>query len=208
MGMVEQVLHPYNLQRALRQVIVNKGSAGVDGMKVSELSEYFRNEKEIIIGSIKDENYLPEAILGVEIPKGNGKTRLLGVPTVKDRLLQQAVSQVLMQYWERDFNENSFGFRPNKNARQAVGKALQYIHEGKTYIVDIDLKTFFDEVIGTLYKNRLSPELLNPRFEEFIGSVLKSVEAKQDPLTLAQKYQIVEEAEEAVIVAVHSPRHA
>ena len=66
------------------------------------------------------------------------------MPTVKDRLLQQAVSQVLMQYWERDFNENSFGFRPNKNARQAVGRALQYIHEGKTYIVDIDLKTLFD----------------------------------------------------------------
>ena len=77
--MIDQVVHPYNLQRALRQVIVNKGSAGVDGMKVSELSDYFRKEKDAIIGSIKEENYLPQAILGVEIPKGNGKTRLLGV---------------------------------------------------------------------------------------------------------------------------------
>jgi group II intron reverse transcriptase/maturase len=151
--MVEQILHPYNLQRALRQVIVNKGSAGVDSMKVSELTDYFRKEKEMIICSIKDENYSPQAILGVEIPKGNGKTRLLGVPTVKDRLLQQAVSQVLMQYWEKDFNENSFGFRPNKNARQAVGRALEYIHEGRTYIVDIDLKTFFDEVDHCLLLN-------------------------------------------------------
>lgn len=104
---------------------------------------------------IKEENYLPQAILGVEIPKGNGKTRLLGVPTVKDRLLQQAVSQVLMQHLEKDFDENSFGFRPGKNARQAVGKALQYIHEGRTYIVDIDLKTFFDEVDHCLLLNLL-----------------------------------------------------
>lgn len=155
MRMVEQVLHPYNLQRALRQVIVNKGSAGVDGMKISELTDYFRREKDSIMRSIKEENYLPQAILGVEIPKGNGKTRLLGVPTVKDRLLQQAVSQVLMQHWEKDFNENSFGFRPGKNARQAVGKALQYIHEGRTYIVDIDLKTFFDEVDHCLLLNLL-----------------------------------------------------
>ena len=192
MGMVEQVLHPYNLQRALRQVIVNKGSAGVDGMKVYELSEYFRNEKEIIIGSIKDENYLPEAILGVEIPKGEGaklmktkvpfgkngdegkrKTRLLGVPTVKDRMLQQAVSQVLMQYWERDFNENSFGFRPNKNARQAVGRALQYIHEGKTYIVDIDLKTFFDEVDHCLLLNLLYQRIKCPKTLKLIRQWLR-----------------------------------
>ena len=171
--MVEQVLHPYNLQRALRQVIVNKGSAGVDGMKVSELSEHFRKEKEIIIRSIKDENYLPQAILGVEIPKGEGKTRLLGVPTVKDRLLQQAVSQVLMQYWERDFNENSFGFRPNKNARQAVGRALQYIHEGKTYIVDIDLKTFFDEVDHCLLLNLLYQRVKCPKTLKLIRQWLR-----------------------------------
>ena len=170
----EQVLHPYNLQRALRQVIVNKGSAGVDGMKVSELTDYFRKDKEIIIGSIKDENYLPQAILGVEIPKGNGKTRLLGVPTVMDRLLQQAVSQVLMQYWEMDFNENSFGFRPNKNARQAVGKALQYIHEGKNYIVDIDLKTFFDEVDHCLLLNLLYQRVKCPKTLKLIRQWLRA----------------------------------
>jgi group II intron reverse transcriptase/maturase len=171
--MIEQVVHPYNLQRALRQVIVNKGSAGVDGMKVTELTDYFRKEKDTIIRSMKDENYLPQAILGVEIPKGNGKTRLLGVPTVKDRLLQQAVSQVLMQHWEKDFNENSFGFRPNKNARQAVGKALQYIHEGRTYIVDIDLKTFFDEVDHCLLLNLLYQKVKCPKTLKLIRQWLR-----------------------------------
>ena len=171
--MIEQVLHPYNLQRALKQVIVNKGSAGVDGMKVSELTDYFRKEKDTIIRSMKDENYSPQAILGVEIPKGNGKTRLLGVPTVKDRLLQQAVSQVLMQHWEMGFNENSFGFRPGKNARQAVGKALQYIHEGRTYIVDIDLKTFFDEVDHCLLLNLLYQKVKCPKTLKLIRQWLR-----------------------------------
>lgn len=171
--MIEQVLHPYNLQRALRQVIVNKGSAGVDGMKVSELTDYFREQKEQIMQSIKDENYSPQAILGVEIPKGNGKTRLLGVPTVKDRLLQQAVSQVLMQHWERDFNANSFGFRPGKNARQAVGKALQYIHEGRNYIVDIDLKTFFDEVDHCLLLNLLYQKVKCPKTLKLVRQWLR-----------------------------------
>jgi group II intron reverse transcriptase/maturase len=171
--MIEQVIHPYNLQRALKQVVVNKGSAGIDGMRISGLTDYFREEKETIVSSIKDGNYLPQAILGVEIPKGNGKTRLLGVPTVKDRLLQQAVAQVLMQHWERDFNENSFGFRPNKNARQAVGKALQYIHEGRNYIVDIDLQTFFDEVDHCLLLNLLYQKVKCPETMKLIRQWLR-----------------------------------
>ena len=161
--MIEQVIHPYNLQRALRQVVVNKGSAGIDGMKISGLTDYFREQKETIIQSMKEGNYLPQAILGVEIPKGSGKMRLLGVPTVKDRLLQQAVSQVLMQKWESEFSENSYGFRPKKNARQAVGKALQYIHEGRNYIVDIDLQTFFDEVDHCLLLNLLYQKVKCPK---------------------------------------------
>ncbi|MCO5267491.1 MAG: reverse transcriptase domain-containing protein [Brumimicrobium sp.] len=148
-------------------------SAGIDGMKISELSEVFRKEKITIIRSIKDENYLSQPILGVEIPKGNGKTRLLGVPTVKDRLLQQTVSQALMQHWEEDFNENSFGFRPN-NARQAVGKAMQYIHEGRTYIVDIDLKTFFDEVDHCLLLNLLYQKVKCPKTPKLVRQWLRA----------------------------------
>lgn len=112
--MIEQVLQPYNLQKALKQVIANKGSAGVDRMPVSELTEHIRKRKDELFQSIRACNYLPQPILGVEIPKGNGKTRLLGVPTVTDRLLQQAVSQVLMPKYEYEFSENSYGFRPNK----------------------------------------------------------------------------------------------
>lgn len=171
--MIEQVIHPYNLQRALRQVVVNKGSAGIDGMRISGLTDYFREQKETIIQSMKEGNYLPQAILGVEIPKGNGKMRLLGVPTVKDRLLQQAVSQVLMQKWESEFNENSFGFRPKKNARQAVGKALQYIHEGRNYIVDIDLQTFFDEVDHCLLLNLLYQKVKCPETMKLIRQWLR-----------------------------------
>lgn len=160
--MIEQAVHPYNLQKALRQVIVNKGSAGIDGRKTTELTDYFREHKTAILHSIKEGNYEPQAILGVEIPKGNGKTRLLGIPTVTDRLLQQAVSQVLMPKYELEFSVHSYGFRPNKNARQAVGKALEYIHEGYTFIVDIDLKTFFDEVDHCLLLNLLYQKVKCP----------------------------------------------
>ena len=160
--MIEQVLHPYNLQGALRQVIANKGSAGVDGLKTIELEDNFRQQKAQLLLDIKECNYLPQAILGVEIPKSNGKTRLLGIPTVTDRLLQQAVSQALMGKYEQDFSPNSYGFRPNKNARQAVGKAREYIHEGFTYIIDIDLKNFFDEVDHCLLLNLLYQKVKCP----------------------------------------------
>ena len=153
--MIERVLHPRNMQRALQQVIANKGSAGVDGMNVQELSDYLRKEKTRLYSSIKERCYLPQPILGVAIPKGNGKTRLLGIPTVTDRVLQQAVSQVLMPHYENEFSVHSYGFRPNKNARQAVGKALEHIHEGYPFIVDIDLKTFFDEVDHCILLNLL-----------------------------------------------------
>jgi RNA-directed DNA polymerase len=160
--MIEQIVHPYTLQKALRQVIVNKGSAGIDGKKTTELTDYFREHKTSMIQSICEENYTAQAILGVEIPKGNDKTRLLGIPTVTDRLLQQAVTQVLMPKYENEFNVQSYGFRPNKNARQAVGKALEHIHEGYTFIVDIDLKTFFDEVDHCLLLNLLYQKVKCP----------------------------------------------
>lgn len=174
--MIEQAVHPYNLQKALRQVIVNKGSAGIDGRKTTGLTDYFREHKSAILQSVKDESYLPQAILGVEIPKGKGKTRLLGIPTVTDRLLQQAVSQVLMPKYELEFSVHSYGFRPNRNARQAVGKALEYIHEGNTFIVDIDLKTFFDEVDHCLLLNLLYQKVKCPITLRLIRKWLRSAD--------------------------------
>ncbi|TDE00466.1 group II intron reverse transcriptase/maturase [Flavobacterium hiemivividum] len=151
--MIARVVHPYNLQKALEHVVSNRGSAGVDGVKVSQLKERFPKRKLQLLDDIAKENYLSQPILGVEIPKGNGKVRLLGVPTTTDRVLQQAVSQVIAPLFETEFSSNSFGFRPNKNARQAVGQARDYIHQGLNHIVDIDLKNFFDEVDHCLLLN-------------------------------------------------------
>lgn len=144
--MIEEVLHPSNLMRACRQTVRNQGAAGVDGMKVDELYDYFRLNRKEIEASLRECRYLPQAIKGIEIPKEGGKTRLLGIPTVLDRMLQQAVGQVLCNHYDVEFYDYSYGFRPNRNANQAVLRALEYINSGLNWIVDIDLKSFFDEV--------------------------------------------------------------
>lgn len=144
--MIEKVINRRNMQRACKQVVANKGSAGVDGMSVKELSAHLRKNRDKIATSMVNGKYLPQPILGVAIPKSNGKTRLLGVPTVTDRWLQQAVSQAIGLKFEMEFKEHSYGFRPNRNALQAVQQAQKNINEGYVHIVDIDLKNFFDEV--------------------------------------------------------------
>ncbi len=144
--MIEQVLNPINVKQACRHVIKNKGSAGVDGMSVKELYDYLSMHRERIESELRKGTYLPQPILGVEIPKSNGKTRLLGIPTVTDRFLQQAVGQAIALKFEMNFEDYSYGFRPNKNAQKAVLKAQEYINSGLHHIVDIDLKSFFDEV--------------------------------------------------------------
>ena len=144
--MIEQVLNRRNIMRAYRQVVSNKGSAGVDGISVKELYDHLTQNREQIESDIRKGTYLPQPIKGVEIPKSNGKTRLLGVPTVTDRMLQQAVAQVLAAKFEMEFEDYSYGFRPNKNAQKAVLKAQEHINSGYQHIVDIDLKSFFDEV--------------------------------------------------------------
>ncbi|OFZ57712.1 MAG: group II intron reverse transcriptase/maturase [Bacteroidetes bacterium RIFCSPHIGHO2_02_FULL_44_7] len=144
--MIEKVINRRNMQRAYRQVMLNKGSAGVDGMSVKELSAHLKINRDEIAAAMVNGKYLPQAILGVEIPKSNGKMRLLGIPTVTDRVLQQAVSQAIGWKFEQEFKEHSYGFRPNRNALQAVQQAQKNIHEGYQHIVDIDLQNFFDEV--------------------------------------------------------------
>ena len=163
--MIEQILTRKNLLQAMYKVQKNHGSAGVDYMPVTKLSELMSIDKEELTEKVRSGKYLPQPILGVEIPKGNGKTRLLGIPTVTDRLLQQAVLQVINARFEYEFSESSFGFRPNKSLQQAVMKAQGYINDGFQYIVDIDLKTFFDEVdhcylLQLLYRKIKCPETL------------------------------------------------
>ncbi len=130
--MIEEVLNRRNVMRAYRQVRSNKGSAGIDHMPVTELHDYLTKNRERIEQEIREGKYQPQPILGVEIPKEKGKVRLLGVPTVIDRTLQQAVGQILANKFEVTFEDESYGFRPNKNAQQAVQKALEYINSGET----------------------------------------------------------------------------
>ena len=144
--MIEKVLQPKNLYKAYRKVVSNKGSAGVDGMSVYKLASYKDENREQLATSILNRKYVPQPILGVEISKGHGKFRLLGIPTVVDRWLQQAVSQQLASKFELEFEEQSCGFRPNKNIHKAVQQALGHINSGYQNIVDIDLRSFFDEV--------------------------------------------------------------
>ena len=144
--MIEQIIHPKNMHRASIHVVQNAGSAGVDGMTVNELKQYAQQHRTAIATRIINGNYLPQAIKGVAIPKSNGKTRLLGIPTVIDRWLQQSVAQVIAPRFEKEFTAHSYGFRPNKNAHECIQQSQKYIHEGYQHIVDIDLKNFFDEV--------------------------------------------------------------
>jgi RNA-directed DNA polymerase len=144
--MIEEVINIRNMQQARIRVVQNKGSAGVDGMPVSALKDYVRMNRVLTAKAMKEGEYRPQTILGVSIPKSNGKMRLLGIPTVIDRWLQQCVTQVLEPKFESDFKPHSYGFRPGKNAQQCVLQAQRYINEGFQHIVDIDLKSFFDEV--------------------------------------------------------------
>jgi len=146
MEMLRQILSRENLHQAYKHVKRNRGSSGVDGMSLDHLKAHLANNWSALQDDISEGRYLPQAILGVYIPKDNGKKRLLGIPTVVDRLLQQAVSQVLTPIFEEGFQQHSYGFRPYRNAHQAIKQAQQNINEGYQYIVDIDLQNFFDEV--------------------------------------------------------------
>ena len=144
--MIEQVLKLENLYTSYRQVVRNKGAAGIDHMSVKALTEHLEDTRDKIITSVLNFTYVPKAILAVEIPKSNGNPQLSGIPPVVDRCLQQAVSQVLASKFELEFEDNSYVFRPQKNTHQSVSQALKYINDGYQDIVDIDLKGFFDEV--------------------------------------------------------------
>lgn len=146
MNLIEQILRTGNLTQASNEVIRNKGAGGIDNMSVNSLKEYLTNNRSSLEESIRNCKYYPQPIRGKEIPKSNGKFRTLGIPTVVDRMLQQAVLRILMPKYEYMFSVYSYGFRPKKNTHQAIGKSLEYINSGYKHIVEIDLKSFFDEV--------------------------------------------------------------
>ncbi len=144
--LLERILSAANLNKAYKQVVSNGGSGGVDKMETEDLLSYLRIHKDNLIISLKDGSYCPNPVRRVEIPKGNGKKRPLGIPTVVDRFVQQAISQVLSRIYEREFSANSFGFRPKRRAHQALRAAQSYQNAGYKYAVDLDLEKFFDTV--------------------------------------------------------------
>lgn len=146
MELLEEILNQNNLNKAYKKVVANKGVAGVDGITVEEEFDYLKENKDRIINQIRKRRYKPQPVKRVQIPKENGKMRNLGIPTVTDRIIQQAIFQVISPIFEKQFNKNSFGFRPNRSCEQAVIRALEYLNEGYEWIVDIDLEKFFDTV--------------------------------------------------------------
>jgi len=146
MELLEKILDDNNLYNAYKQVYKNKGTSGVDGITVDELGVYMYKHKEEIKQQIRELKYKPNPVRRVEIPKENGKMRKLGIPTVVDRVIQQAIVQQLTPLFEPQFSENSYGFRPNRSCEQAIIKALEYFNDGYDWIVDIDLQAFFDNV--------------------------------------------------------------
>lgn len=146
MELLEEILNPENLNRAYKKVYQNKGASGVDGITVEEIADYIKDNKEIIISQIRKRRYKPQPVRRVQIPKENGKKRNLGIPTVMDRIIQQAMVQIISPIFEEQFNDNSYGFRPGRSCEQAVIKALEYLNDGYDWIVDIDLEKFFDTV--------------------------------------------------------------
>ena len=146
MELIEKILSEENLQKAIRKVKKNKGAPGVDKMTVQEVEEWFNQYKEDLISKILNKQYKPMPVKRVYIPKPNGKQRPLGIPTVVDRVIQQAMLQVLSEIYEPVFSEHSYGFRPNRSAHMAMEEVLSYLNEGYEWIIDLDIEKFFDTV--------------------------------------------------------------
>ena len=144
--LLEAILNRDNMALAYKKVIANKGAGGVDGIGVEEIDAYLKENWSEIREKIRNRKYKPQPVRRVEIPKPNGGVRNLGIPTVVDRIIEQAIAQKLTPMCEPLFSEYSYGFRPKRSAQQAVMKLLEYFNDGYTYIVDIDLEKFFDNV--------------------------------------------------------------
>jgi RNA-directed DNA polymerase len=173
--LMEAVVERENMKLALEQVERNKGAAGVDNMTVGQLRAYLREHWPRIKEELLADNYHPQAVLKVEIPKPGGKgMRILGIPTVIDRLIQQALHQVISPIFEADFSESSYGFRPNRSAQQAVVKAREYVREGRRWVVDIDLEKFFDRVNHDILMSRLARRIKDKRVLRLIRRYLQA----------------------------------
>jgi len=172
--MLERILKRENLNESYKRVKRNHGSGGVDGMSVEELGAYLATHKEEILRTILDGKYRPKPVLRVEIPKEDGKKRPLGIPTAVDRVIQQAIAQVLTPIYEAKFVETSYGFRPKRSAHDALKKCLEYIDDGYKYVVDMDLEKFFDTVNQSKMVQLLSRDIEDGRVISLIHKFMRA----------------------------------
>jgi RNA-directed DNA polymerase len=172
--LMEEVVRPENLKQALKRVRSNKGSPGIDGMTVDELPGYLAKHWPVLREQLLSGTYEPQPVRRVEIEKPDGGMRKLGIPTVLDRFIQQAVMLVLQSGWDRTFSEHSYGFRPGRSAHQAVAKAQDYIAEGLRFVVDIDLEKFFDRVNHDKLMGRMARHVADKRMLKIIRAFLNA----------------------------------
>jgi len=172
--LMERICDRDNLNQAYRKVKANRGAAGIDGMTVDELAAWIAVHKDELIASLLDGTYQPQTVRGVEIPKPNGGTRQLGIPTVVDRLVQQAILQVLEPMLDPTFSDSSYGFRPGRSAHQALAQAGQYVKEGRLIVVDLDLEKFFDRVHHDILMARLARRVDDKRLLRIIRRFLEA----------------------------------
>jgi len=173
-GLLEEIVSRENLNRAYKRVKRNKGAGGVDGMEVDELLQYLKDNGEEIRKSIVEGTYQPQPVRRVEIPKDNGKTRKLGIPTAVDRVIQQAIAQVLTPIYEPKFVETSYGFRPKRSAHDALRKSKEYLEAGKVWTVDMDLEKFFDTVNQSKLMEILARDIKDGRVLSLIHKYLQA----------------------------------
>jgi len=172
--LIEEACEKENLKEALRRVKANAGAAGVDGMSVKELPDFLRENWPRLKEQLLSGTYRPQPVRRVEIPKTGGGMRKLGIPTVMDRFVQQAVLQVLQERWDPTFSEFSYGFRPGRSAHQAVAKAQEYIQQGYDWVVDLDLEKFFDRVNHDVLMSRVARRISDKRMLKLIRGFLNS----------------------------------
>jgi len=172
--LMEEVCERENCKQALARVKANKGSPGVDGMTVQEMAGYLKEHWPAIREQLLSGIYKPQPVKRVEIPKPDGGVRKLGIPTVLDRLIQQAVMQVLQRRWDRTFSDHSYGFRPGRSAHQAVEKAQQYVTEGYRWVVDLDLEKFFDRVNHDRLMAKIAERVSDRRMLKLIRAFLRA----------------------------------
>lgn len=173
-NLLEKIVDKRNFFEAYKRVKANKGSYGIDGMKVDELLPFLQSHYKTLKANLLNEIYKPKPVKRVEIPKPNGGIRLLGIPTVIDRLIQQAIHQIISPIFEEEFSDNSFGFRPNKSAHMALKQSQNYINQGFKYVVDMDLEKFFDNVNHDLLMHLLSLRIKDKRVLRLIRKYLNS----------------------------------